>query len=137
MSNKVRPKVAPVSTAPKATGWIGFAGVLMVIGGVLNIIDGIAAVSHDQRFDASQLLFSNLTAWGWAYIVFGAVQLLGAVLLFKSHASGMLIAVTIACISGTAHFMSIGVYPIWSVTLMAVNFAILFGLLTHSDAFTE
>jgi hypothetical protein len=123
------------SSPPKATGWIGFAGVLLLIAGSLNVIDGIAAVSHDERFKTAELLFGSITTWGWVYIVAGSVQLLAAILLFKSHASGMILAVTIAALSGMSHFMSIGVYPLWSVILMAINFMIMFGLLTHSDAF--
>ena len=32
-------------------------------------------------------------------------------------------------------FMTIGAYPIWSVTVMVLNFAVIFALLTHDDAF--
>ena len=122
-------------STPKATGWIAFAGVLLVIVGVLNIVDGIAALSNDERYQTAQLLFGDLTTWGWIYLLTGAVQLLAAVLLFKSRSTGMVLAVTLASVSGIAHFLSIGAYPIWSVTVMVINFVIIFGLLTHSDAF--
>ena len=120
---------------PKATGWIAFAGVLLLIAGVLNVVDGIAALSEDERYEVAELLFGSLTTWGVIYLITGAVQLLAAGLLFKSKMTGMVLAISIASLSGIAHFLSIGAYPIWSVTVMFINFMIIFGLLTHDNAF--
>lgn len=123
------------SARPKATGWIAFAGVLLLIAGVLNVVDGIAALSEDERYEVAELLFGSLTTWGVIYLITGVVQLLAAGLLFKSKMTGMVLAVSIAALSGIAHFLSIGAYPIWSVTVMFINFMIIFGLLTHDNAF--
>ncbi|MGH2906753.1 MAG: DUF7144 family membrane protein [Solirubrobacterales bacterium] len=118
-----------------ATGWIGFSGTLLAIAGVLNLIDGIASLAKADQFDVAQYLFGDLTTWGIIYLILGALQIYAAALLFKSHASGMIMAVTFAAIGGIAHFLSIGAYPIWSVTVMILCFVVMFGLLTHSDAF--
>ncbi|MGB0873298.1 MAG: DUF7144 family membrane protein [Solirubrobacterales bacterium] len=115
--------------------WITFAGVMLLIGGTLNVIEAIAMLADDNRFDAAELLFANLTAWGIVHLIVGGLQYLAAGLLFQRRAGGVVLAITIASISGIAHFMTIGVYPLWSVTVMAINFAIIFGLLSNDDAF--
>jgi len=109
--------------------------VLLLIVGTLNIIDGVAALAKDDQFRTAQLLFGDLTTWGVIYLIVGALQIFAAVLLFKRHASGMIMAITFASLSGIAHFLSIGAYPIWSVIVMVLCFTIIFGLLTHSDEF--
>ena len=54
-------------------GWIGFAGIMLVLVGFFNVIDGIAAIS-DSKYVVNQLLFSNLDAWGWFFLIWGALQ---------------------------------------------------------------
>lgn len=124
------------ATQPRAHGWIKLLAVLLVIVGVLNVIDGVVALAEDKRYNLDALLFADLTTWGVFYLVIGLFAIVAGVKLMSMKASGMIIAATIASISGVVHFLSIGLYPIWSVTVMIINFFILFGLLTHSDEFT-
>lgn len=123
-------------TQPRAHGWIKLLAVLLVIVGVLNVIDGIVAIAGDERYNLDALLFADLTTWGILYAIVGVAAIVAGVKLMSMKSSGMIIAATVASISGIAHFLSIGLYPIWSVTVMIINFFILFGLLTHSDEFT-
>lgn len=108
---------------------------MLLIAGLLNIVEGIAALGGDSRFDVSSLLFESLTAWGIAYLITGLLQIYAAAQIMQRHARGLLFGVAFASISGIVHFISIGAYPIWSVTVMALDFAVLFVLLTNDDAF--
>lgn len=118
-----------------ASGPLGFASVILLIAGILNIIDGIVAVAGDSRFDTARLLFESMTAWGIAYLIVGALQIYAANEIYQRKARGMLLGVTFASLSGIVHFISIGAYPIWSITVMILNFAVIFALLTNDDAF--
>lgn len=118
-----------------ASGPLGFAAVVLLIAGILNLIEGAAALGGDARFNASQLLFDSLTGWGIAYICIGLLQMYAGAAIMQRRPRGLLMGVTFASISGIAHFVSIGAYPIWSVTVMVLNFAVLFALLTNDDVF--
>jgi hypothetical protein len=118
-----------------ASGPLGFAAVILVIAGILNIIEGAAAIGGDSRFNTSQLLFESLTGWGIAYLVVGLLQIYAGVQIMQRNPRGLILGITFASLSGIAHFISIGAYPIWSVTVMVLNFAVLFALLTNDDAF--
>lgn len=119
----------------KVNRWVAFAGVMLLIAATLNVIEAVAMLADDNRFDAADLLFSNLTTWGIIHLVVAGLQFLAAGLLFQRRAGGVVLAITMASISGIAHFMTIGIYPLWSVTVMVINFAIIFGLLSNDDAF--
>lgn len=108
---------------------------MLLIAATLNVIEAVAMLADDDRFDAADLLFSNLTTWGIIHLVVAGLQFLAAGLLFQRRAGGVVLAITMASLSGIAHFMTIGVYPLWSVTVMVINFAIIFGLLSNDDAF--
>jgi hypothetical protein len=122
-------------TTSEGRDWIRVVAVLLLIAGVLSILDGISALAKDDLFNDDKLLFSNIHTWGVFFIILGAFQILAAHLVNIRHTSGLLMAILFASISGIAHFMSIGIYPIWSLIVMGIDFAVLFVLLTESDEF--
>jgi hypothetical protein len=117
------------------SGPLGFVVVILTIAGILNVIDGIAAIAGDSRFNVDRLLFQTLTGWGIAYVTVGLLQIYAAVEIQQRRARGLLLGITFASLSGITHFISIGAYPIWSITVMVLNFAVLFVLLTNDDLF--
>ena len=138
MAKKKSQQHAAPAHAPSTGGetdWIKVVAVLLLIAGVLNMLDGISALVKDDLFNSDKFLFADTSTWGWIYLVLGALQIWAASLVNMRHASGMLMAVTFASISGIAHFLSIGAYPAWSLIVMGVNFCVLFVLLTRSDEF--
>ena len=47
----------------KRAGMLTFAGVILVIAGSFNLLDGIVALTQDEYFRADELLFGDLSAW--------------------------------------------------------------------------
>ena len=60
--------------AMPGAGWIGFAGIMLILVGFFNVINGIAAIS-DSKYVVNQLLFANLDTWGWFFLLWGALQI--------------------------------------------------------------
>ena len=56
-------------------GWIGFAGILMVIIGVIDVFQGVIALVEDEYYvpTGSGFLLFDLTAWGWTLLIWGAL----------------------------------------------------------------
>lgn len=130
-----RNPAATEHTTSEGRDWIKVVAVLLLFAGVLSILDGISALAKKDLFDSDELLFANVQAWGIIYIILGCFQILAAHLVNIRHTSGLLMAILFASLSGIAHFMSIGAHPIWSLIVMAINFGVLFVLLTESDEF--
>ena len=65
-------------------GWIGFAGILMLIVGAIDFIQGLIALFEDDYYvvTASGFLVVDLTAWGWIMMIWGVCS--------SSQASGLL-----------------------------------------------
>lgn len=118
-----------------AAGPLAFASVILVIAGLLNVFAGAAAIGGDSRFDVDRLLFESLTGWGIAYLIVGLLQIYAGIAIFQRRMRGLLLGIGFASLSGMVHFVSLGAYPIWSVIVMVLDFAILYALLTHDDAF--
>ncbi len=123
-----------VSTA--RTGVVVLATAFILLAGFFNVINGIAAIAGDQRFVVDELLFGNLTLWGIFWLLFGAAQLAIGVLLFQQKPAGAVLGITVAILNASLHLMFVGAYPIWSLTIIAVDAVVIWALTTH-PAFGE
>jgi hypothetical protein len=61
-------------------GWVLFAGIMILVVGLMNVIYGIAAIDNSTFFvqDARYVVLNDLNTWGWILLVVGIVQLVAA-----------------------------------------------------------
>lgn len=123
-----------VSTA--RTGVVVLATAFILLAGFFNLISGVAAIAGDQRFAVDELLFGNLTLWGIFWLLLGGLQVLIGILLFQQKPAGAVLGITVAIINASLHLMFVGAYPIWSLTIIAIDAAVIWALTTH-PAFAE
>lgn len=123
-----------VSTA--RTGVVVLATAFILLAGFFNLISGVAAFADDQRFATEELLFGSLTLWGIFWVLLGGLQVLIGVLLFQQKPAGAVLGIAVAIINASLHLMFVGAYPIWSLTIIAIDAAVIWALTTH-PAFAE
>jgi hypothetical protein len=122
----------------KRSGWITFAGAAALIAGGYNTLSGIAALADDDTLtaQAQEVLFGiDLTLWGWFWLLVGIVQLITGVLILQRNQWGFWLGVTIASISAMLTILVMFVFPLFAIAVIAIDFLILYGLLTQSDEF--
>ena len=120
------------------SGWVTFAGVAALIAGGYNALSGVAALADDDTLvaQAQEVLYGiDLTAFGWFWLLVGIAQLITGVLILRRNTWGFWLGVTIAGLSGMLTLLVMFVFPLWALTVLAIDFLILFGLLTQSDEF--
>ncbi|MBO0746123.1 MAG: hypothetical protein J2P43_13980 [Candidatus Dormibacteraeota bacterium] len=112
-----------------------FAAVLLMIGGVLNIIWGIAAISNSSFFvHNTQYIFSNLKGWGWITLIIGILEILASVSLFAGGTYGRWFAIVVGSIAAIDALLNIPAYPFWSLAVFALSLWIIHGLLVYGDS---
>jgi hypothetical protein len=119
--------------APRGTGWVLFAGIMLAIAATLNIIWGIAAVAGSGFFvaGADYILITNLATWGWIAIGLGALEFLAALSIWRGGAFGRWFGIFVAGMALIGALMSIAAYPFWSLTLVAIDVLIIYGLAAY------
>ena len=120
------------------SGWVTFAGVAALIAGGYNALSGVAALADDDTLaaQAREVLYGiDLTAFGWFWLLVGIVQLVTGVLILQRNKWGFWLGVTIRGLSGMLTLLVMFVFPLWAIAVLAIDFLILFGLLTQSDEF--
>lgn len=110
--------------------WVMFAAIILLIRGVVQVLEGIAALNNDAFFVNSdnQLVFFNLSGWGWIQIILGIVLVSGGVSLFSGHTWGKIIGVTATSFAIIANFILLPLYPLWAVLLIVMDIAIIYSI---------
>jgi hypothetical protein len=117
------------------SGWVTFAGVMLFIVGVLNVIYGIAAIGDSSFFVQDQkYILSNLNTWGWITLIFGLLQLFAAFSLWSGGTFGRVIAIFAAGLSAIGALLSIPAYPFWSLAVFAIDIIIIHQVAKYGGA---
>lgn len=111
------------------SGWWVFAGVLLLIAGVLNIVYGIAAIG-DSKFFAQNVEFiiSSLNTWGWLLLIIGVLELVAAFSLFSGGEFGRWFGIFVASLNAIGALLAIPAYPFWSLAVFALAIIIVYKL---------
>jgi hypothetical protein len=114
------------------SGWVTFAGVMLLIAGVLNVIYGIAAIDDSSFFVNDQkYIISNLNTWGWVTLILGVLQLIAAFSLWSGSLYGRIIGIGAAGLSAIGALLSIPAYPFWSLAIFAIDIVIIHQIATR------
>jgi hypothetical protein len=114
------------------SGWVTFAGVMLLIAGVLNVIYGIAAIGDASFFiNDTQYIFSNLNTWGWIILILGVLQVFAAFSLWSGNLYGRIVGIGAAGLSAIAALLAIPAYPFWSLAIFALDIVIIHQIATR------
>jgi len=119
------------------SGWVTFAAAMIAIAGVWHILSGIAAIAEDDMTEAiNEVLFGlDITAWGWFWLVLGALQVLTAWLIFDRQPLGQVLGLVWATLGAALAVFMIFVAPTWALVVLGVNAAVIWALLADVGDF--
>lgn len=113
----------------RVTGWWLFAGVLLTVSGIANLIYGIAAVGNSKFFAENvTLIASDLNTYGWLIVVLGVIQLTAGASLFVGGGWGRFVGIVAAGLNAIAYLLTIPAAPFWSLCLFLLSMVILYEL---------
>ena len=115
-----------------AVGWITFAGVVMVISGAFSILQGLGMLINSERFPGTDAVFSqDATTWGWVQVIVGGIVFLAGLGVFTGNILARTIGVIAAVLSALAAFVAIALYPVWGISIVAIDIAVIWALTAH------
>jgi hypothetical protein len=122
---------APVEE--RGGGWVGFAGVMIGLVGILNVIYGIGAIS-DSHFYASGVhyVFGSLHAWGWLLLIVGAVQCIAAFGIFARVGWARWVGILTAGANMIIQLLFLPATPFLSLAIVAVDILVIYGLVAYA-----
>jgi len=117
-----------------AVGLSLFAGIIMIIGGVFNAMEGIVALVRNEIYVATpRYLFAfDLTTWGWIQLILGIVVAIAGFGVITGQLWGRLVGIALAALSMLANFAFIPYYPLWSLSIIALNVFVIWALCVYN-----
>lgn len=114
------------------TEWVGFAGLMMILIGVLNVIQGLIAIIRDDYYLATpeQIIVFDLTTWGWIMLIWGAIVALAGYALAMGAGWARWFTIVAASLNVILQlsFVGSGQYTLWALTVLALTVLVLYAL---------
>ena len=113
-------------------GWIGFAGMLLLIIGSIDFFQGLIALFEDEYYVVTQsgFLAIDLTGWGWIMLIWGVLLVLAGLGLLAAQGWARWFAIVLVSLNFLAQlgFLGNSNTPLWSLTTIALSIIVLYAL---------
>jgi hypothetical protein len=114
------------------TGWIAFAGWMMIIIAMIDFFEGLIAIIRSEYYvlGPNQIIVFDTTTWGWITLIWGIIVALAGFALL----SGAGWARWFTIVAGSVNFfVELGFvgssqYPLWALAVLAMNILVLYAL---------
>ena len=130
-----------MATRSRWSGWIAFAGWLMLIIGSLDFFEGLIAVIRGQYYvlTANQIIVFDVRTWGWIMLVWGIIVLLAGLGLLSGSGWARWFTIVVASVNFIVQLGFVGgaQYPLWALTVQALTLVVLYALIARWDEARE
>jgi hypothetical protein len=129
----------PGGRAHRRSGWFGMVigvGVLLIILGVWNAFDGLAALLTGGFVgaDAERVLALDVAVWGWVLLAIAVVEVTAGIALFIGARWARVVAVVVAGVNGIVQLAFLAAYPLGAILVMLVAAVVIWTMVNHGDA---
>ena len=119
---------------PRGLGLVFFAAVMLLVVGIFNVIDGIAAIANSHLFVANaHYVIGDLRAWGWVALILGLLQLLAGGGVMVGNQAARWFGIAIIGLNLISQLFFIPAYPFWALTIIAFDVFALYGLCVYGS----
>ena len=117
------------------TGWITFAGIMMMIAGGLNALYGLIGIVNDEWvvWTNRGSLLLDISQWGWINLIVGLIVLFAGLGVLSGKMWARIVAVIVAGLSLIANFFFIPAYPLWGLIVVTIDVLVIWALTAHGS----
>jgi hypothetical protein len=121
------------SPGDELSGWIAFAGVVLIIVGSLDALWGLAAILNDEIVvvGGQGALIFDITAWGWIHLILGGVVLATGFGLLSGNSAARVAAIFFVAINAIAQIVWFPAAPLWAFLMIILDVTIIYQLTTR------
>jgi hypothetical protein len=130
-----------VASARAWSGWIGFAGLMILIIGSIDFFEGLIAVIRGEYYaiHGGQLIIFDTTTWGWITMILGVILFLVGLGLVGGAGWARWTAIILLAVNLFAQLGWLGntAYPLWTLTVITLEIIVLYALTARWSEATE
>jgi len=117
----------------RGTGGALFASILMIVGGAMGALQGIAGITKSAFFVIPQdyWITASTTAWGWTHLFVGVVLIAAGFGIMTAATWARWLGIAIVAVSAVVNFVFIPIQPFTSLALIGIDVWIIHSLVVH------
>jgi hypothetical protein len=117
-------------TTQEPSGWVIFAGVMMLLIGFLNFFYGLAAVANDDVVvvGGHGAIIADLTTWGWLTMILAVVLVLTGGGLLTGAEWARWVGVFLVMLNAIAQVWIFPAAPLWAFIVILLDVIIIYNL---------
>ena len=121
------------SVSPMAHGVAVFAGVIMIVAGAFQGVEGLAGIVNDQYLVVLENYFVafDLTVWGWLHLLVGLALLAIGIFLIRGATWARVAGMIVAGISALLNFVWLPHSPWWSLLVIGIDILVIWALANY------
>jgi hypothetical protein len=121
------------TVSPWAHGIVVFAGVVMIVGGAFQALEGLAGIVRDKWLVVlPQYIYAfDLTLWGWIHLLVGLALLVIGIFLLRGQTWARVAGMVAAAISAILNFVWLPYSPWWALMIIAIDILVIWALAAY------
>lgn len=118
------------------SGWIAFAGVMMLILGSLDAFWGLAAILNNEIVvvGGQGALIFDITTWGWVHLILGSLVALTGLGLISGNAAARVAGIFFVAVNAVAQVVWFPAAPLWAFLMIILDTVIIYQLTVNWTA---
>jgi hypothetical protein len=117
------------------SGWVGFAGWLLIITGIIDGFEGLIAIIRQNYyvFGPNQVVVFNVKTWGWIALLWGVLLVLTGLGLLSGASWARWVAIIVASFAIILQlgFLGSSPYFLWTLTVIGLQAIVLYALIVR------
>jgi hypothetical protein len=117
-------------------GWLVFAGILLMIAGVMRFFDAIWAFRYSGAVPnnlQSALLGHSLTTYGWVWLVISIILFVSGLAVMVRSQFARWIGIVAASVGAITAIWWMPYYPVWSLVYIFMGLLVIYGLAAYGQ----
>ena len=133
MTDMQTPTAHTMTASPWAHGIAVFAGVIMIVGGAFQAVEGLAGIVHDKYLVVlpNYIYAFDLTVWGWLHLLVGLALLAIGIFLIKGQTWARVAGMIVAGISALLNFVWLPYSPWWALLIIGIDILVIWALANY------
>ena len=117
-------------------GWLMFAGIVLMIAGVMRLFDAIWAWTYNGALPSnlqSALLGHSLTTYGWVWLVIAIILFVAGLGVIVRQQFARWFGIVAAALAAISAIWWMPYYPIWSFTYIIIAMFVIYALAAYGE----
>jgi hypothetical protein len=115
------------------SGWITYAGVMLIVAGFLDVIHGLWALDRSDTQSNLLLYADKLGGWGWFYLILGIILVLAGIGVFYAAQWARWTGIIVASVAVVGNALWMFVFPVQSLILILLSTLVIYALVVYGE----